>query len=125
MGKQLVELVLPRLARNLYGELQRYRAGKLDEKQFTECFEGLLQRHHAWLLTRGVPELQAALAIHGAVLILSHPGLRAEAAENKVPLEVIEARAIKDAAADVAKNYDVPEAKAYTVISRIVARYGR
>src|SRR5438876_1193781 len=31
MNKQLVEVVLPRLARTLYHELERYRSGKLDE----------------------------------------------------------------------------------------------
>ena len=75
MTKQLMEVVLPRLARPLYKQLKRYRAGQLDDVQFTKGFESLLQQQHAWLSRRGVPEAKAALAIHGAVLILSGPGL--------------------------------------------------
>jgi hypothetical protein len=123
MSKQLIELVLPRLARTLSRELERYRSGKLNENQFTHCFEGLLQRQHAWLTKHGVSELRAALAIHGAVLVLSSPGLRAEAAEKRIPLEVLEYRAARDAAADVARNYHVSERQALRTISRIVARY--
>src|SRR5437016_12567047 len=37
MNKPLVELVLPRLAKTLYRELQRFRAGKLNESQFATC----------------------------------------------------------------------------------------
>jgi hypothetical protein len=124
MSKQIVELVLPRLARTLYRELQRYRSGKLNETQFTRSFEDLLQKQHSWLTDRGVSQVRAALAIHGAVLVLSNPGLRAEAAENKVPLEVMEFRAIRDAAQDVSKNYKVRPDRAFDVISKIVARYG-
>jgi hypothetical protein len=124
MGKQLMDLVLPRLARPLYRQLQRYRAGELNDRQFTKTFEALLRQQHAWLAQRGVPEVRAALAIHGAVLILSGPGLRAEAEELGVPLEVVEQRAITEAAADVGRSYGMNERKAAHVISRIVARYG-
>jgi hypothetical protein len=124
MSKQVIEVVLPRLAKTLYRELRRYRAGKLDEAEFTRSFEDLLQRQHAWLITRGVPDVRAALAIHSAVLILSGPGLRAEATESNLPLEVVEYRAIREAAADVAHNYDISESRAYSVIGKIVARYG-
>jgi hypothetical protein len=124
MSKQVIEVVLPRLARTLYRELRRYRAGKLDETEFTRSFEDLLQRQHAWLITRGVSDVRAALAIHSAVLILSGPGLRAEAAENDLPLEMVEYRAIREAAADVALNYGIKESQAYSVIGKIVARYG-
>jgi hypothetical protein len=123
MSKQLIELVLPRLARNLSRELERYRSGKLNENQFTDCFEDLLQRQHSWLTNRGVPELRAALAIHGAVLVLSAPGLRAEAAEKRLPLEIVEYRATREAALDVARNYDISEQRAMQAISAIVARY--
>jgi hypothetical protein len=124
MSKQLIELVLPRLAKNLYRELQRYRNGKLDDDGFTECFENLLQRQHTWLIKQGASDVRAALAIHGAVLVLSSPGLRAEAAESGQPLEVIEFRAVREAAADVARNYGISEFKAIGIINRIVARYG-
>jgi len=124
MNKQLVEVVLPRLARTLYHELERYRSGKLDEDEFSTCFENLLQRQHRWLMARGVPEMRAALAIHGAVLVLSMPGLRAEAAEEGLPLEVMEQRAIREAATDVASNFGVPPVKAMRILSKIVARYG-
>jgi hypothetical protein len=124
MSKQLIEVVLPRLAKTLYRQLQRYRAGQLNEKQFSSCFEQLLQRQHSWLTTRGVPDLNAALAIHGAVLVLSGPGLRAEAAQTGLPLEVIEFRAVHDAATDVARNYAIDEHEAAQAIGKIVARYG-
>jgi hypothetical protein len=124
MSKQLMNLVLPRLARPLYRQLQLYRAGELNDRQFTKRFESLLQKQYAWLAEKGVPELRAALAIHGAVLVLSGPGLRAEAVEQGIPLEVIEHRAVLDAARDVARTYGMNERLATHVISRIVARYG-
>ncbi|HEV3260412.1 MAG TPA: hypothetical protein VG013_26385 [Gemmataceae bacterium] len=124
MSKQLMEVVLPRLARRLYQQLQRYRAGELDDSQFTQAFESLLQRQHSWLAERGVSDARAALAIHGAVLVLSGPGLRAEAAESGLPLEVIEHRAVRAAAADIAHNYEVDEQEVVRQVSAIVARYG-
>ena len=124
MSKQLMEVVLPRLARPLYRQLKRYRAGQLDDAQFTKGFESLLRRQHAWLAEKGIPEARAAIAIHGAVLILSGPGLKAEAAESQVPLEVIEMRAVREAANDIASNYDLSEPEAIRIISNLVARYG-
>lgn len=123
-NKQLMQVVLPRLARPLYRQLQQYRAGHLNDEQFTKNFDLLLRKQHAWLAGRGVPEAIAALAIHGAVLVLSGPGLRAEAAETGLPLEVIEYRAVKEAAADVSRNFAIDQPKAFQVISGIVARYG-
>jgi Flp pilus assembly CpaE family ATPase len=124
MAKQLVDMVLPRLAKTLYRELKRYRAGKLDEAQFTRCFENLLQKQHSWLLDHGVSDVKAALAIHAAVLVLSSPGLRAEASESGQPLELIEFRAVREAAGDVAHNYGIDAGKAFRLISKVVARYG-
>ena len=124
MSKQLMEVVLPRLARRLYKQLRRYRAGELNDAQFTRAFEDLLQRQHAWLAERGVSDSRAAMAIHGAVLVLSGPGLRAEAAETQLPLEVIEYRAVRAAAVDIAKNYGEDENQVVQQISTIVARYG-
>lgn len=123
MSKQIVEVVLPRLARPLYRQLHRFRAGELDEPEFARSFEALLRRQHAWLTDRGVSDVRAAVAIHGAVLVLSSPGLRAESAETGVPLEVLEHRAVCDAAADVANNYGVNQRRAFDAIARIVARY--
>ena len=123
MSKQLMEVVLPRLARRLQGQLQRYRAGQLDDRQFTRSFETLLQRQYAWLAKRGVAEPNAALAIHSAVLVLSRPGLVAEAQEQRVPLEIIETRAVRTAAADIAQNYGLSESKAFNIISRIISHY--
>jgi hypothetical protein len=124
MSRQLMEVVLPRLARRLYRQLQRYRAGELDDAQFTQAFECLLQRQHYWLAQRGISDARAAVAIHGAVLVLSGPGLRAEATETKLPLEVIEYRAVRAAAADIAGNYGVEERHVARKISAILARYG-
>lgn len=121
---QLIEVVLPRLARRLYRQLQRYRAGKLDDEQFTEQFETLLQRQFTWLAEHGIPDDRAALAIHSAVLVLSGPGLKAEAEEQGLPLEVIEQRAIRAAAEDVAANYEMDVNYAAQRIGRLVAHYG-
>jgi hypothetical protein len=123
MSKQLVELVLPRLARPLYLHLKRFRSGQWDEAEFTRSFEQLLKRQHAWLTKKGIAEDSAALTIHGAVLVLSSPGLKAEAQEAGLPLEVVEFRAIKEAAADVSTNYGVDERHATQVISEIVSKY--
>ena len=124
MSKQLMDVVLPRLARPLYQQLERYRTGELNDKQFTEHFEALLRRQHAWLADRGISAARAAVAIHAAVLVLSLPGLRAEAEETQLPLEVVEHRAVREAARDVAANYDVDERRVANVIARIIARYG-
>src|SRR5262249_32849843 len=124
MSKQLMDVVLPRLARPLYRQLQRYRAGELDDAEFTRRFEALLRRQHAWLADRGVSAARAAVAIHAAVLVLSAPGLGAEAADPRLPLEVIERRAVGEAATDVAKNYGVDPGRVVNVIAGILARYG-
>lgn len=124
MSRQLMEVVLPRLARPLYRQLKRYRSGKLNDAQFTKGFESLLRQQHAWLAKHGIPETRAALAIHGAVLILSGPGLRAEAVESNMPLEVVEFRAVREAAEDVAHNYGMDAGKALRIIATLVARYG-
>jgi hypothetical protein len=123
MSKQLMKIVLPRLARRLYHQLERYRAGELNDAQFSKTFESLLQGQYAWLAGKGVAEERAAIIIHGAVLVLSGPGLRAEATEQGVPLEVVEQRAVRTAAADIAQNYGLDVYQAACAIARIVARY--
>jgi hypothetical protein len=123
MSRQLMDIVLPRLARRLNRQLRRYRAGELDEKGFTRKFEGLLQQQYAWLANQGVPEVEAAVTVHGAVLVLSGPGLRAEAAEQGVPLEMIEHRAVQAAASDISENYGVSPRKAAGRISTLLAEY--
>src|SRR5215212_6703949 len=108
MGKPLIEVVLPRLARPLYRHLERFQSGQLDEKQFTSRFERELNRQHAWLSRHGISAGKAAVAIHAAVLVLSLPGLRAEAVEMNQPLEVLERRAVREAAQDVEATYGLP-----------------
>ncbi|MBI3823776.1 MAG: hypothetical protein HY289_13990 [Planctomycetes bacterium] len=124
MSKQLMEVVLPRLARPLYQHLEQFQLGRLDELQFTKRFEKELQRQHHWLAKRGIEVARAAVAIHAAVIVLSLPGLRSEAKEANVPLEVLEFRAIREAAQDVAQNYGMCQTRAINSISRLVARYG-
>jgi len=124
MAKQLMEIVLPRLARPLYQHLEEFQLGRLSELQFTRRFEKELQKQHHWLAKRGIEVARAAVAIHAAVIVLSLPGLRAEAQESSVPLEVLETRAISEAADDVAQSYDMDRARAASAISRLVARYG-
>jgi hypothetical protein len=124
MNKELIELVLPRLAQRLHQQLKRYQAGELDQDGFTRDFEDLLQRQYAWLAKRGVPEPEAAVAIHSAVLVLSGPGLRAEAEQLKLPLEVVEYRAVRTAAADISANYGVSQTRATRQITAILAQYG-
>jgi hypothetical protein len=123
MSRELMEVVLPRLAQRLNRQLRRYRAGKLDEAQFSQRFERLLQQQHAWLANRGISDVDAAVTVHGAVLVLSGPGLRAEAEEESVPLEVVEFRAVRAAAADIAQHYGVDERRAVRRISDLVAGY--
>lgn len=123
MGKPLIEVMLPRLARPLYRHLEQFQTGKLNEKQFTSRFEKELNRQHAWLSRRGIAAGRGAVAIHAAVLVLSLPGLRAEAADLRVPLEVLELRAIREAAQDVATTYGLPVHKAADAIAGLVARY--
>ena len=124
MSKQLIEIVLPRLARPLYQHLEQFQLGRLDELQFTKKFEKELQKQHHWLAQRGIEVAKAAVAIHAAVIVLSLPGLRSEATEANVPLEVLEFRAIREAAQDVAQNYAMNQIRAINAISRLVARYG-
>jgi predicted lipid-binding transport protein (Tim44 family) len=123
MNKELMEIVLPRLAQRLNRQLRRYRAGELDDAQFSHKFEMLLQQQYAWLANQGIPEVEAAIAVHGAVLVLSGPGLRAEAAEQAVPLEVVEFNAIRAAATDIAANYGVGERKTLRRLCALVAFY--
>ena len=82
MSRELMELVLPRMARRLNRQLRRYEAGELTDDQFEHKFECLLQQQYNWLAKQGIPEVDAAVTIHGAVLVLSGPGLRAEAEEE-------------------------------------------
>jgi hypothetical protein len=123
MSRELMELILPRLAQRLNRQLRRYREGRLDEAAFSAKFERLLQQQHAWLANRGVADVDAAVTVHGAVLVLSGAGLRAEAEEESLPLEVIEFRAVKAAAADVAEHYGVSVRKALKRITELVATY--
>jgi hypothetical protein len=124
MGKPLMKVVLPRLARPLYRHLELLQNGKLDEEAFTAKIEAMLQRQHAWLSRRGIAAARAAVAIHAAVLVLSQPGLRAEAAEAGLPLEVLENRALREAAADIATSYGMPQANAADALARLVAKHG-
>lgn len=124
MSKQLMEVVLPRLARPLYRHLEGFQTGKLNEAQFTRRFESLLRRQHEWLARHGISAARAAIALHAAVLILSNPGLRAEAIEAGLPLEVVEFRALREAAQDVADSYSLDYHGIAAAIARLVARYG-
>jgi hypothetical protein len=123
MSKQLMDIVLPRLAQRLNRQLRRYRAGELNDSEFSRKFEDLLQQQFSWLANQGIPEVEAAIAVHGAVLVLSSPGLRAEAAEQNLPLEVVEYRAVRAAAADISQNYKVDERRTVRRISAILASY--
>jgi hypothetical protein len=124
MSKQLIKIVLPQLAQRLHRQVKRYRSGELDDAQFAKKFESLLQKQYAWLASHGVPQAQAAVAVHGAVLVLTGPGLRAEAEQQGLPLEVIEYRAVRAAAADIARNHEVSELRVFRQLSAIVAQYG-
>jgi hypothetical protein len=124
MSKQLMEVVLPRLAKPLYRHLERYRSGELNDQQFTRRFEALLQKQHDWLSQRGVSGTRAAVAIHAGVLVLSLPGLRAEAEERGLPLEAVEQQAIHEAAEDVARNYGTDPRRVADAMAAIIARYG-
>jgi hypothetical protein len=123
MSKELIDLVLPRLAQRLNRQLRRYRAGQLSEQQFSRRFEALLQQQYAWLANKGIPGVDAAVAVHGAVIVLSSPGLRAEAREQAVPLELVEYRAVLAAASDISENYGVGQRRAANRLSALIASY--
>jgi len=123
MTNELMELVLPRLSQRLNRQLRRYQQGQIDDAQFTRRFEDLLQQQHAWLANQGVPDVEAALTIHGAVLVLSKSGLREEAKEQGVPLEVIEFQAVLEAADDISDYYRVRKDKVLRRLVKIVAAY--
>jgi hypothetical protein len=123
MNKQLMDIVLPSLAKRLHRQLERYRAGELDDSQFNRRFEAVLEKQYSWLAQQGVPEAEAAMVIHAAVLVLSGPGMRAEAAEVGLPLEVIEYRAIATVAEEIGENYGVDPKEAVRQIGTIVAQY--
>jgi hypothetical protein len=125
MSKPLIEVMLPRLAGPLFRDLEKFQTGELNEQEFTSRFEGELNRQHAWLSKRGISAGKAAVAIHAAVLVLSLPGLRAEAVEAKVPLEVLEMRAIREAAQDVSATYGLPMLKSADAIAVLFAKYAR
>ena len=55
MSRELMDLVLPRLAQRLNRQLRRYRAGEIDDDQFSQRFENLLQQQYSWLANQGVP----------------------------------------------------------------------
>jgi hypothetical protein len=123
MSRPLLDLVLPRLAQRLNRHLRRFRAGQLNESEFSRRFELLLAQQHAWLANRGVDEVEAAEAIHGAVLVLSAPGLKAEAVEQRVPLEMVEYQAIHSAAVEIARTYSVSRRRTVEHLSKLVAAY--
>jgi hypothetical protein len=123
MNKQLMDIVLPSLARRLHRQLERYRSGELDDSQFNKRFEAVLEKQYSWLAKQGISETEAAIAVHGAVLVLSGPGMRAEAAEVGVPLEVIEQRAIRTVADEISENYEVDQGRVLNKITAIVAQY--
>ncbi len=123
MSRELIELILPRLSKRLNRHLRRYKEGQLDDAEFSRRFEALLEQQHAWLANKGYAEVDAAVAVHGAVLVLSAPGLKAEAQEQSVPLEVIEYRAVRAAAADISEHYGMSARRAVHLIGDLVAEY--
>jgi hypothetical protein len=123
MTKELMDLVLPRLAQRLNRHLRRYRAGKLDDAQFSHKFETLLQQQYDWLANKGVAEIDAAIAVHSAVLVLSGPGLKAESVEQSTPLEIIEFRAVQSAAEDIAESYGVSQRRTLKRMCEMMALY--
>src|SRR5262249_1798258 len=109
MSKQLIKIVLPQPAPRLHRHVPRYPSGKLTDAHSAEKFEASLRSQSAWLADRGVKPAPAAVAVHGAVLVLTGPGLRAEAEEQGLPLEVVEYKAIRAAAVDIAKTHGASE----------------
>lgn len=124
MSKQLIDIVLPNLAKQLRSKLRRYQAGKLSDAEFAQDFTDLLQKQFSWLAEQGLSDTDAVLTIHAALVVLSQPGLRIEAAQRGLPLEIVERQAVRTAAADLAKHYEVDEAFAFDSIAEVVAHYG-
>jgi hypothetical protein len=123
MKNDLLEMVLPRLSRRIDRQLKRYREGQLNDDQFSDRFEALLKQQHAWLANQGVSDVEAAIAVHGALLVISGPGLKAEAREQRTPLEVVEWQAVATAAEDIAENYNASALRVVKKLSTLVSRY--
>jgi hypothetical protein len=124
-NQQLIDAVLPRLARRLQRQLKRYHEGQLDDAGFYQNFEDVLKRQYDLLASQGVAEDDAAVIIHGAILVLSNPGLRAEAEQLEMPLEVVEFNAVRLAAEDLSRNYELDLATTLRRLTSIVARHAK
>ncbi len=123
MEKRLIDEVLPRLARRLQKQLTRYHSGELDDAGFYHNFEDVLKRQYDVLAKRGVAEEEAAIIIHGAILVLSGTGLRSEAENLGLPVETVEYGAVRMAAEDLARNYSLELAYVIRRLSAIVAQF--
>jgi hypothetical protein len=123
MEKRLIDEVLPRLARRLHRQLKRYHSGELDDAGFYQNFEDVLKRQYDVLSKRGVAEEEAAIIIHGAILVLSGTGLRAEAENLGLPVETVEFGAVRMAAEDLARNYNLDLGYTVRRLSAIVAQF--
>ena len=123
MEKRLIDEVLPRLARRLQRQLKRYHSGELDDAGFYHNFEDVLKRQYDVLAQRGVADEEAAIIIHGAILVLRGTGLRAEAENLGLPVETVEFGAVRMAAEDLARNYNLDLAYTIRRLSGIVAQF--
>lgn len=119
---KVMTFVLPRVRRSLYKALNRLKAGQLEEAQFLAEVEAMLSRRRDTLVKRGLSLARAAIAIHAAVLVCSRPGMQVEAEESCVPLEVIENRTLREAAADVAMLHALPVQRVANALARLVAK---
>lgn len=123
MAMPLMKLVLPHLAEQLQCQLERYHSGAVNEEEFAHDFAALLKGQYDLLSDQGVSQREAALTIHAAVLVLSRPGLRAEAEERNLPLELVECEALRSAANYLSSNYALKERWVFSRLGDIVAEY--
>lgn len=121
MSKNMLELVLPRIARVLNKQLKSYKAGSMDDETFSTNFDTILQQQCEWLNNQGYQSSDAAITVHAALIVLSSPGLQAEAKRLNLPLEIIEFRAICESSKELAESIGEPQYEVVEKLSCLIA----
>jgi len=121
MSKNMLELVLPRIARVLSKQLKSYKAGRMDDETFSTNFDSILQQQCEWLNNQGYQTADSAITVHAALIVLSSPGLKEEAKRLNVPLEVIEFRAICESSKELAESIGEPLFEVVEKLSCLIA----
>ncbi len=93
-----------------------------DIDQFEVELERKLNREQRRLIDRGMSPERSHIHIAAAWLIAARPAMRNEASARRIPLEMIEREAVRDAAWDAVEMYAVNYTAVANMIARLVAR---